>query len=72
MIKINGTIIIEPQQFPDGTLLLKFDKEQFDPRSTISYEWKESSELYDCLKVYTCLLLQGFAQFMRESFGLHR
>lgn len=44
MIKINGTIIIEPKQFPDGTLLLKFDKEQFDPRSTISYEWHYESD----------------------------
>ena len=44
MIKINGTIIIEPKQFPDGTLLLKFDKEQFDPRSTISYEWNYESD----------------------------
>lgn len=44
MIKINGTIIIESKQFPDGTLLLKFDKEQFDPRSTISYEWNYESD----------------------------
>lgn len=44
MIKINGTINIEPKQFPDGTLLLKFDKEQFDPRSTISYEWNYESD----------------------------
>jgi ribose-phosphate pyrophosphokinase len=44
MIKINGTIIIEPKQFPDGTLLLKFDKAQFDPRSTISYEWNYESD----------------------------
>ena len=44
MIKINGTIIIEPKQFPDGTLLLKFDKEQFDPRSAISYEWNYESD----------------------------
>ena len=44
MIKINGTIIIEPKQFPDGTLLLKFDKEQFDPRSTIAYEWNYESD----------------------------
>ena len=44
MIKINGTIIIEPKQFPDGTLLLKFDKEQFDPRSVISYEWNYESD----------------------------
>jgi ribose-phosphate pyrophosphokinase len=44
MIKLNGTINIEPKQFPDGTLLLKFDKEQFDPRSTISYEWNYESD----------------------------
>ena len=54
MIKINGTIIIEPKQFPDGTLLLKFDKEQFDPRSTISYEWnyENDAELFTliCLR----------------------
>ena len=54
MIKLNGTIIIEPKQFPDGTLLLKFDKEQFDPRSTISYEWnyENDAELFTliCLR----------------------
>ena len=54
MIKINGSITIEQNYFPDRTLLLKIDKNQFDPRSTISYEWhyENDAELFTliCLR----------------------
>lgn len=54
MIKLNGNIIIDQNHFPDHTLLLKIHNQQFDYRSTISYEWnyENDSELFTliCLR----------------------
>lgn len=54
MIILNGNIIIDQNHFPDHTLLLKINNQQFDYRSTISYEWhyENDSELFTliCLR----------------------
>jgi ribose-phosphate pyrophosphokinase len=68
MIKVNGAAV-RPGNFPDGTLLLKFDKDQWNVNTLprVKYEWvyEDDSELFTLI-----CLRKHLAQFKNHELWL--
>ena len=66
MIKVNGAAV-RPGNFPDGTLLLKFDKHQWNVNTLprVKYEWvyEDDSELFTLI-----CLRKHLAQFKLRNY----